>query len=217
MSKETYALLILDLTGTFAFALNGALAAVRAARLDIVGVITLGMITAIGGGIIRDVLLGRLPPATFQDWRYLAVAAAGALIAFAFAHHLRLLPLSIMILDAVGLSVFAITGATKALAFKIGPAQAIILGTISAVGGGTIRDAFLGRVPTVMRDGLYAVPAFVGATLVVVASLIGLYGPVTAIGAATVCFLFRVAGVHFNLRAPRPPETRDRAEPPGQD
>ncbi|QSQ27138.1 trimeric intracellular cation channel family protein [Pyxidicoccus parkwayensis] len=217
MSRESYALLILDLMGTFAFALNGALTAVRAARLDIVGVITLGMITAIGGGIIRDVLLNRLPPATFQDWRYLAVAAAGALIAFAFAHLLRRLSLSIMILDAVGLSVFAITGATKALDFNIGPAQAIILGTISAVGGGTIRDAFLGRVPTVMRDDLYAVPALVGATIAVVASLLGFYGPVTAIGAATACFLLRVAGVHFNLRAPRPPGTRDRAAPPGQD
>lgn len=217
MSKETFALLILDLTGTFAFALNGALTAVRAARLDIVGVITLGMITAIGGGIIRDILSNRLPPATFQDWRYLAVAAAGALIAFAFAHLLRRLSLPIMILDAIGLSVFAITGATKALDSRIGPAQAIILGTISAVGGGTIRDAFLGRVPTVMRDDLYAIPAVVGATLAVVASLFGFYGPVTAIGAATVCFLLRVVGVHFNLRAPRPPGTRDRAEPPGHD
>lgn len=217
MSKETHALLILDLLGTFAFALNGALTAVRAARLDIVGVITLGMITAMGGGIIRDVLLNRLPPATFQDWRYLAVAAAGALIAFAFAHLLHHLSRPIMILDAVGLSVFAITGATKALDLGIGPAQAIILGTISAVGGGTIRDAFLGRVPTVMSDGLYAVPAFVGATLAVVASLTGFHGPVTGIGAATACFLLRVVGVHFKLRAPRPPGARDRAEPPRQD
>jgi uncharacterized membrane protein YeiH len=217
MSWETPALLILDLTGTFAFALNGALTAVRTARLDIVGVITLGMMTAIGGGIIRDILLNALPPATFQDGRYLAVAAAGALIAFAFAHILHRLSLPIMLVDAVGLSVFAITGATKALAFGIGPAQAAILGTITAVGGGTIRDAFLGRVPSVMSDGLYAVPALVGATLAVVASLLGLYGPVTAIGAATVCFLIRVIGVHFHLNAPRPPGPRGRAEPPAQD
>ncbi|WP_375770529.1 trimeric intracellular cation channel family protein [Archangium gephyra] len=218
MSGETSpALLILDLTGTFAFALNGALIAVRTARVDIVGVITLGMITAIGGGIIRDILLNGLPPATFQDWRYLAVAAAGALIAFAFAHLLDRLSLPIMILDAIGLSVFAITGATKALGFGLGPAQAVILGTITAVGGGTLRDALLGRIPSIMSDGLYAIPALVGASIAVVASLLGLLGPVTAISAATVCFLIRVVGMHFNLNAPRPPGPRGRAEPPAGD
>src|SRR3954467_10609229 len=88
MTTEPPVLLALDLTGTFAFALNGALTALRMARLDIVGVVTLGMITAVGGGILRDVLLGALPPATFQDWRYLAVAATGGLIAFTFGRHL---------------------------------------------------------------------------------------------------------------------------------
>src|SRR3954464_10729037 len=88
MSTGAPVLLALDLLGTFAFALNGALTALRVARLDIVGVVTLGMITALGGGIIRDVLLGALPPATFSDWRYLAVAAAGGLIAFTFGRHL---------------------------------------------------------------------------------------------------------------------------------
>src|SRR3954452_18149060 len=107
MSVGPPLLLALDLTGTFAFAVNGALTAVRAARLDIVGVVALGMITALGGGIIRDVLIHRLPPATFSDWRYLAVAAAGGLIAFVSGRHLERLNTPITVLDAAGLSLFA--------------------------------------------------------------------------------------------------------------
>src|SRR3954453_5083363 len=124
-------LLALDLTGTFAFALNGALTALRVARLDIVGVVTLGMITALGGGIIRDVMLGSLPPATFRDWRYLAVAAAGGLIAFTFGPHLNRLNRPIPVLDAAGLSLFAVTGADQALLMGLGPAQAVILGAVT--------------------------------------------------------------------------------------
>ena len=176
MSSESPLLLVLDLTGTFAFGLNGALTAVRVARLDIVGVITLGMITALGGGIIRDILLDDLPPATFRDWRYLAVAAAGALVAFAFARRLGRLAGPIEVLDAVGLSVFAVTGASKAMEFGLGPAQAVILGAITAVGGGTLRDALVGQVPSVMREGLYAIPALVGAAITVTSILIGIYG-----------------------------------------
>ena len=131
--SDASVLLVLDLGGTFAFALNGALTAVRAAHLDIVGVITLGMITAVGGGIIRDVLLGALPPATFVDWRYLAVAASGGLIAFMFSRWLTRFTSAIDVLDAAGLSLFAVTGAGKALELGAGPAQAIILGAVTGV------------------------------------------------------------------------------------
>src|SRR5215218_9488435 len=92
--------LALDLTGTFAFALNGALTAIRVARLDVVGVVTLGMITALGGGIIRDVILDDLPPATFSDWRYMTVAAVGSLVAFTFGRQLDRLISPIVVLDA---------------------------------------------------------------------------------------------------------------------
>src|SRR5690349_22686309 len=114
MSGNTL-LLTLELLGTFAFALNGALTAAQVARLDIVGTITLGVITAIGGGIIRDLLIGSVPPATFSDWRYLAVATTGGLIAFALTDRLQRLALPITVLDAAGLSLFAVTGASKAL------------------------------------------------------------------------------------------------------
>jgi len=213
MSTEAGVLLALDLTGTFAFALNGALTALRVARLDIVGVVALGMITALGGGIIRDVILDDLPPATFVDWRYLAVAAGGGLIAFAFGRGLDRLAMPITVLDAAGLSLFAVTGATKALDFGLGPAQAVILGAITGVGGGTLRDVLVRRIPSVLSSGLYAIPALIGATATVVVSELHLYNLVTAIAAAALCFVVRMVGVHFGIDAPKPRSVPD----PGED
>ena len=201
-------LLALDLLGTFAFALNGAMTAVRAAHLDIVGVITLGMITAVGGGILRDVLLDDLPPTTFLDWRYLAVAAAGGLIVFWFSRGLSRFSGPIDALDAAGLSLFAVTGAAKALELGAGPVQAVILGTLTGVGGGTLRDVLIRRVPAVLSSGLYAIPALVGAALATLASEAGvdrILGVPAAVGAAAVCFAIRMIGLHRGLDAPRPP------------
>ena len=212
MPADVPVLLVLDLAGTFAFALNGALTAVRTAHLDIVGVITLGMITAVGGGIIRDVLLGDLPPATFVDWRYLAVAATGGLIAFLFSRWLTRVRNPIDVLDAAGLSLFAVTGAGKALELGVGPAQAIILGAVTGVGGGTLRDVLIRQVPSVLSSGLYAIPALVGAALFVVADRVGVQdvlGVPVALGAAVVCFLIRMVGLHFGIDAPKPPGTGD--------
>jgi uncharacterized membrane protein YeiH len=202
MTTGAPVLLALDLTGTFAFAVNGALTALRVARLDIVGVVTLGMITALGGGIIRDVLLGSLPPATFSDWRYLAVAAAGGLIAFAFGRRLDRLTMPITVLDAAGLSLFAVTGASKALESGLGPAQAVILGAVTGVGGGTLRDVLIRRIPSVLSSGLYAIPALLGALVTVGAAELHLYGLPAAIVAAVLCFAVRMLGVHFDLNAP---------------
>ena len=209
MGTQAPLLLVLDLTGTFAFALNGALTALRVARLDIVGVVTLGMITALGGGIIRDVILDSLPPATFSDWRYLAVAAGGGLIAFFSGRQLERLNMPITVLDAAGLSLFAVTGAGKALEFGLGPAQAVILGAITGVGGGTLRDVLIQQIPSVLSSGLYAIPALVGAAAFVVVTEFGIDGPATAVGAASLCFAIRMAGVHFGIDAPRPPGDRE--------
>ncbi len=213
MSTEAQLLLALDLVGTFAFAVNGALTALRVTQLDIVGVVTLGVITALGGGIIRDVLLGSLPPATFSDWRYLAVAAGGGLVAFAFGRHLERLNTAITVLDAAGLSLFAVTGASKALALGLGPAQAVLLGALTGVGGGTIRDVLIRQVPSVLSRGLYAIPALMGAAAAVVAIRLDAYGPATAVGAAVLCFVVRMAGVRFSWNAPMPRATpRPRAD-----
>ena len=206
------ALVVLDLVGTFAFALNGALIAVRTTRLDIVGVVTLGMITALGGGTIRDVFLDALPPATFVDWRYLTVAASGGLLAFFTGHYLERIYGVINLLDAAGLSLFAVTGALQALDLGFGPAQAVVVGGITGVGGGTLRDVLIRQVPSVLSSGLYAVPAIVGATAVVVADVLDARGPVPAIGAAALCFAIRMLGVHFDVNAPFPPGSRRQEE-----
>lgn len=209
MTAEPTPLLILDLTGTFAFALNGALTALRAAQLDIVGVVTLGMITALGGGTIRDVLLNSLPPATFVDWRYLAVAAGGGLVAFVLGRHLERLNTAITVLDAAGLALFAVTGAGKGVGLGFGPGQAVIVGGITAVGGGTLRDVLIRRIPSVLSSGLYAIPALIGATASVVAGLFGVGGAFTSVGATVLCFVIRMAGVRYNLNAPLPPAAPD--------
>ena len=201
-------LLVLDLAGTFVFALNGALTAIRAARLDIVGVVALGMFTAMGGGIIRDVLIGSLPPATFSDWRYLVVAAAGALLAFFLGRRLDRIALSINVFDAMGLSLFAVTGSLKALDSGMAPLPAVLLGAITGVGGGTLRDVLLGQVPTVLSSGLYAIPALVGATAMVAAHELGVQGLVGALVAAGLCFGIRVVGIRYDLNAPAPRGTR---------
>jgi len=202
-------LIVLDLTGTSVFGLNGALTAMEAEQLDLVGVVTLGMITALGGGIVRDILIGSLPPATFRDWRYLAVAAASAVVAFLSRRFLRRLGHLINLFDAAGLSLFCVTGAAKAFAHGLGPLQSTILGAITGVGGGTIRDVVIRRVPTVLTSGLYAVPALVGAAITAVALNFDFYGTAVALAAAFVCFAIRLAGLRYNLNVPAAHPRRD--------
>ncbi|MEU3306591.1 trimeric intracellular cation channel family protein [Nocardiopsis sp. NPDC055551] len=199
-------LLVLDLLGVFAFALDGALTAIRSARVDIVGVMVLGVVTAIGGGIIRDVLLGDTP-ATFQDWRYLVVALTGATLAFFLNRQLTHLSKPILLFDAAGLSLFAVIGSTKALEYGFGPMQAVILGVITGVGGGTLRDVMLNRVPTVLsaNSRLYAIPAMLGAGIVVVGNLFGFAAWWVAVVGALMCFGMRMMSLRYRWNAPRPP------------
>jgi uncharacterized membrane protein YeiH len=133
------------------------------------------------------------------------VAAGGGLIVFVFGRRLDRINGPINALDAAGLSLFAVTGATKALEFGLGPAQAVILGAVTGVGGGTLRDVLTQQIPSVLSSGLYAIPALVGATAIVVAGELRAYGLASALGAAALCFLVRMVGVHFDLDAPRPP------------
>jgi uncharacterized membrane protein YeiH len=132
------------------------------------------------------------------------------LIAFLFSRWLTRFTSAIDVLDAAGLSLFAVTGASKALELGVGPAQAIILGAVTGVGGGTVRDVLIQHVPSVLSSGLYAIPALVGAGLVVAADSGGVQtvlGVPVALGAAAVCFLIRMVGLHFGIDAPKPPGT----------
>jgi uncharacterized membrane protein YeiH len=197
----TQVVLALDLLGTVTFALNGAMTASRRVRLDIVGVLALGVITAIGGGLIRDVLLGATPPAALEHWYYLAAAGAGAAAAWVIARPPRALHRVIVVLDAVGLSVFCVTGAHKAIELGLQPAPAILLGAITAVGGGTLRDVLVGDVPSVLTSELYAIPALAGATIAVLAGTSNAAAPAAVVG-AVLCFAIRMVGVHFDLNVP---------------
>jgi uncharacterized membrane protein YeiH len=163
------------------------------------------MVTALGGGVIRDVLIGSIPPATFRDWRYFALAFGGGLIAFALSRRLDRLEMPITVLDAIGLSVFAVIGAEKAVHYGLGIWPAVFLGVVTAVGGGTIRDTLVRQIPTVLRSDLYAIPALLAAGITVAAMRMGVYGLPAALGAAAVCFAVRMLGVRFGLNAPSPP------------
>jgi uncharacterized membrane protein YeiH len=195
-------LIVLELTGTFVFGLNGALTAMDAEELDLVGVVVLGAMTALGGGIIRDILIGALPPATFRDWRYLAVALGSAMVAFVAHRCLDRVTRSINLFDAAGLSLFCVTGTAVAYTHGLGPFQSTILGAITAVGGGTLRDIIIRRVPAVLTSGLYAVPALVGAAITAVALNFAFYSTAVVLAAAFACFAIRLAGLRYNLNVP---------------
>src|SRR4051794_35790402 len=178
-------ILALNLAGTFVFGLSGGLAAVRG-KLDLFGVVVLSGVVGLAGGIIRDLLIGT-PPATFRDWRYLAAAAAAGLFCFFARPALERMQRSVLVFDAVGLGLFCVTGASKALDFGVGPVPAVLLGAITGIGGGMLRDVLLGDIPTVLRHDLYAIPALLGAGVLVIAQESGATSPVFPILGAAVC------------------------------
>jgi uncharacterized membrane protein YeiH len=194
-------LLVLNLVGTFVFGLSGGLAAVRA-RLDMFGVMVLAVVVGIADGITRDLLIG-IAPQTFRDWRYLAVGAGAGVVTFVGHGLLTRLERPILVFDAGGLALFCVTGAATALDHHLGPVEAIVLGAITGVGGGALRDVLLRDIPVVLRTGLYAIPALIGATVVVLASEAGTHNLAFPILGAAVCFTIRVAGVYFDLGVPQ--------------
>jgi uncharacterized membrane protein YeiH len=199
-------ILWLNLVGTFVFGLSGGLAAVRA-KLDLFGVVVLAAVVGLAGGIIRDLLIG-VPPATFRDWRYLAATAAAGLVCFFARPALERIQRSVLVFDAFGLGLFCVTGASKALDFRLGPVQAVILGALTAIGGGMLRDVLLRDVPTVLRHELYAVPALIGATILVVAQKAGADSPVFPVLAVAVCVAVRLAGLKYGVNVPTQPRRR---------
>jgi uncharacterized membrane protein YeiH len=201
-------LLVLNLAGTFGFGLSGGLAAVQA-RLDAFGVVVLAVVVGLAGGITRDLLIG-IAPQTFRDWRYLAVAAGAGLVTVVAHPVLGRLERPILVLDAAGLALFCVTGASSALDHRVGTVEAIVLGAITGVGGGMLRDILLREVPVVLRTGLYAIPALIGAAIVAVAAKIGTHSLAVPIAGAAVCFGLRLAGIHFDLNVPQAPRREAR-------
>jgi uncharacterized membrane protein YeiH len=202
MSQEQSKLLLsVDLAGTLLFAVEGALIAVPA-NLDLLGVMVLAFSTALVGGIIRDVLIGAVPPASLRDWRYATAAFTGGAIVFFLHPYVREIPAPVITtLDAAALALFAVAGTEKALLYKMHPFIAVLLGTITAVGGGTVRDVLLAQVPNVLRSDIYATAALAGAVVMVAATKLRLPPMLAAIAGGLVCFLLRVISVwqHWNL------------------
>jgi uncharacterized membrane protein YeiH len=194
-------LFAVDIMGTLVFSVEGAMAAVNG-NLDLIGIMTLAFSTALGGGIVRDVLLGALPPASLRDWRYPTIVLAAAVAVFFMHRWVRAVPvMAIQILDAAGLAIFAIAGTEKAMLYKMNPLVSVLLGTITGVGGGTIRDVLLNQVPTVLRLEIYASAAMVGSACMILATRIR-FSTIWAAGfGAFVCFFLRVISVwkHWNL------------------
>ncbi|HEX8816020.1 MAG TPA: trimeric intracellular cation channel family protein [Terriglobales bacterium] len=200
-SKSVKLLYFADLAGTFLFGIEGASAAI-AGNLDLLGLMVLAFATALGGGIIRDVLIGSVPPNALRDWRYSATAFTGAIAVFFFNRYVQAIPPPIIIvLDAAGLSLFAIAGTEKAMLHDMSPLISVLLGAITGVGGGTIRDILLARIPAVLRADVYATAALAGSAVMVICRRLGFSPTVSAFIGGVVCFLLRVISVwrHWNL------------------
>jgi len=202
---------VLELAGLYVFATSGALMAIHK-RFDVVGILVLALLTALGGGILRDLILGDTPPAAFTNVNYLVIPLAAAVVTF-FAHPLvRRLTLTVLVFDAAGLGLFSVTGTLKALRFDVGSLQAVLLGITTAVGGGVLRDITARETPALVQvhTDLYSIPAAAGALVVAGAHHTDLPTPVVATSAAVLVFLFRVVAMLRHWTAPRAWEPRRR-------
>ena len=193
---------ILDLAGTFVFALTGALVAVRA-RLDLFGTLVLAGATGLGGGLVRDVLLGDVPPPGLVEWRFLAAAALAGVATFLWHPAVARWENIILTLDAAGLALFCVTGALKASDAGLDVVPAALLGMITAIGGGIARDVLANRVPVVLKGGWYATPALVGAAWAAVAHDLDLPDVAVLVPGMLACFTWRALALHLDW-SPRP-------------
>jgi len=196
-------LLALDLVGTFVFALSGAAAGVRRG-VDLFGVLVLSVAAASAGGMARDVLIGAVPPAALADWRYLAVSLFAGLFTFFWSSQLYRAQSAVLVFDALGLAAFAVSGAQKALVHGLEPVMAALLGMLTGIGGGMVRDVLLAEIPVVLRADVYATAALVGAGVVVIGHSLGLPSTPVAIAGAALCFGLRMAAIRRGWQLPRP-------------
>jgi uncharacterized membrane protein YeiH len=194
-------LVVLDLGGTFVFALSGAADGVRH-RLDLFGVLVLSVAAGTAGGIGRDVLIGAVPPAAISDWRYIVVPLLAGLVTFHWNPITARLYSQVLVFDAAGLALFAVTGTMKALAFHAPPGAAIVLGMLTGIGGGMLRDLLVREVPAVLRSELYAVAALAGAAVVVGGHVLHLPSGISAVVGAGVCFGLRLIAIRRGWRLP---------------
>ncbi len=203
--------LALDLGGTFVFALSGAAAAVKH-RLDIFGALVLSLVAASSGGIIRDVLIGAVPPAALDDWRYVAVSLLAGVVTLFWHSAVERVRNPVQLFDAAGLALFAVSGAHKALLFHLGPLPAALLGMLTGIGGGIVRDLLVAEVPAVLHSEIYAVAALAGASVVVIGSRLGMASSVATTVGALLCFGLRFMALRRGWRLPAAGEPEPSAD-----
>lgn len=194
-------LVVFDLAGTFVFALSGAMAAVKH-RLDAFGVLVLCFVTGDAGGITRDIMIGALPPAAINEWRYVGVSVLAGLIVFFGFPLINKLSSPVLLFDAAGLGLFCVAGAHKALGFHAGPLAATLLGMTTGIGGGMVRDLLVMEVPSVLRTELYAVAALLGAALMVGGQSLGMPVHVAAPAGAVLCITVRLLALRYGWHLP---------------
>ena len=193
--------LALDLVGTFVFAISGASAGVKR-RLDLFGVLVLSFAAGNSGGVFRDLLIGAAPPAAISDWRYLAVSLLAGLITFFWYPVINKLRNPVLMFDGAGLALFCVAGAQKSLAFGVDPLMSALLGMLTGIGGGMVRDVLQAEIPVVLRSDIYAVAALAGATVVVVGDALQLPSTAVATVGAILCFGLRVIAIRRGWHLP---------------
>jgi uncharacterized membrane protein YeiH len=202
--------LILDLVGTFVFALSGAMAGLKH-RLDLFGVLVLSFAAANSGGITRDLLIGATPPAGISDWRYIAVPLLAGLVTFFWSSIISRLRSPVLVFDAAGLGLFAVAGTLKALAFHLNPLAAIMLGVLTGVGGGIVRDVLVSEIPVVLRAELYAIAALAGATVVVLGRKLNFPSEASTAVGAILCLGLRLLAILRGWHLPVAGESKSAA------
>lgn len=196
----------LNVLGTFVFGLSGAMVAIRR-RFDIFGILVLSVATGVAGGIIRDLLLGAAPPEALRTLWPMAVAGSAGLCAFFFTSLIERFNRPVMLLDAIGLGVFAVAGCRKAMVFGLEPPGAVLLGVMTAIGGGVLRDIMAAEVPRVLHEDVYALAAFAGAATYASGLWFGVSETAAASGALLLAVGLRLASVRLGWKLPRPPSS----------
>jgi uncharacterized membrane protein YeiH len=192
---------VLDWVGTLAFALSGGLLGVKK-RFDLFGVLFLSFVVSVAGGMMRDLLIGAIPPVAITDIHYFGIALIGGLITFYWYPNVTSHQRQILLLDAVGLGLFAVTGAQKAIDHGINPIMAAILGMLTGIGGGMTRDVLAGDTPFVLRADLYALAALAGAGVVSIGTVLNVPPTYLMLLGAAVCIFLRLMAIYRSWRAP---------------
>jgi uncharacterized membrane protein YeiH len=191
----------LDLIGTFVFAISGAMLGSRQG-MDLFGVLVLAFVTAVFGGILRDLLIGAVPPAAVGSWYYLALAVTAGLLTFWCHELLSRLQQPVLFFDAAGLGIFAVVGTQKALDYGLNWPMAAVLGMVSGIGGGMLRDLLAAQSPIVLRSDIYAVAALAAGLVVVAGSYLGLPATFVALAGAALCVFLRMMALYRGWKLP---------------